>query len=90
MSEFDDLKAYTSDSDEEDTQNDAEQGSSAYVKHVLVNRDSFLNKIFFNSKTDGDTYAAVHATSFDDLLLSEPITRALADRGFEHPSEGML
>merc|ERR1712137_1037865 len=39
------------------------------------------------AKTDKDTYAAVHATSFEDLLLSEPLTRALSDRGFEHPSE---
>merc|ERR1712137_1069865 len=39
------------------------------------------------AKTDKDTYAAVHATSFEDLLLSEPLTRAIADRGYEHPSE---
>ena len=32
----------------------------------------------------------MHATSFEDLLLSAPLTRAISDRGFEHPSEGML
>jgi hypothetical protein len=30
----------------------------------------------------------MHATSFDDLLLSPALTRAISDRGFEHPSEG--
>mmetsp|Transcript_15565 Transcript_15565/g.26477 ORF Transcript_15565/g.26477 Transcript_15565/m.26477 type:complete len:388 (-) Transcript_15565:55-1218(-) len=29
----------------------------------------------------------MHATSFEDLLLSAPLTRAISDRGFEHPSE---
>jgi len=29
----------------------------------------------------------MHATSFDEFLLSPPIKRAIADCGFEHPSE---
>jgi hypothetical protein len=32
----------------------------------------------------------MHATSFDEFLLSAPIKRAISDCGFEHPSEGML
>jgi len=38
-------------------------------------------------KLTEDSYTTMHATSFDEFLLSAPIKRAISDCGFEHPSE---
>lgn len=37
-----------------------------------------------------DTHVAIHATSFEDLLLKEELLRAIGECGFEHPSEGLF
>ena len=46
-------------------------------------------------KADGDnnvdkkgSYAGIHLTGFRDFLLKPELLRAIADCGFEHPSEG--
>lgn len=36
------------------------------------------------------TYVSIHSSGFRDFLLKPEILRAIADCGFEHPSEGML
>lgn len=51
--------------------------------------DSKTGNISTN-KADKDTYTSMHATSFEDLLLCQQLQRSISDRGFEHPSEGML
>ena len=33
-------------------------------------------------------YVGIHSTSFRDFLLKGELLRAIADIGFEHPSEG--
>lgn len=38
-------------------------------------------------KTSG--YAGIHSSGFKDFLLKPELLRAVADCGFEHPSEGM-
>jgi len=38
-------------------------------------------------KKDGDTYVSIHSSSFRDILLKPELMRAIADCGFEHPSE---
>ena len=40
-----------------------------------------------DSKIKGG-YVGVHATSFRDFLLKGELLRAIADCGFEHPSDG--
>lgn len=35
------------------------------------------------------TYVSIHSSGFRDFLLKPEILRAIADCGFEHPSEGM-
>ena len=35
-------------------------------------------------------YASMHSSSFRDFLLKPELQRAIADRGFEHPSEGKI
>ena len=40
---------------------------------------------------DGDqkgTYAGIHSSGFRDFLLKGELTKAIADCGFEHPSDG--
>lgn len=34
------------------------------------------------------TYVSIHSSGFRDFLLKPEILRAIADCGFEHPSEG--
>lgn len=34
------------------------------------------------------SYAGIHTTGFRDFLLKPELLRAIADCGFEHPSEG--
>lgn len=34
------------------------------------------------------SYVGIHATGFRDFLLKPELLRAIADCGFEHPSEG--
>lgn len=34
------------------------------------------------------SYAGIHTTGFRDFLLKPELMRAIADCGFEHPSEG--
>lgn len=36
------------------------------------------------------TYVSIHSSGFRDFLLKPEILRAIADCGFEHPSEGLL
>lgn len=36
------------------------------------------------------TYVSIHSSGFRDFLLKPEILRAIADCGFEHPSEGRL
>ena len=36
------------------------------------------------------SYVGIHATGFRDFLLKPELQRAIADCGFEHPSEGQL
>lgn len=36
------------------------------------------------------TYVSIHSSGFRDFLLKPEILRAIADCGFEHPSEGKL
>lgn len=40
-----------------------------------------------DDKEDRDVYTSVHTTSFEDLLLLPELLRAIANCGFEHPSE---
>ncbi len=45
------------------------------------------------TKKEGETdkkgsYVGVHTTGFRDFLLKPELLRAIADCGFEHPSEG--
>lgn len=35
-------------------------------------------------------YVGIHSTGFRDFLLKPELLRAIADCGFEHPSEGLL
>ena len=35
------------------------------------------------------SYVGIHSTGFRDFLLKPELLRAIADCGFEHPSEGM-
>lgn len=35
------------------------------------------------------TYVSIHSSGFRDFLLKPELLRAIADCGFEHPSEGM-
>ena len=35
-------------------------------------------------------FVGIHATGFKEFLLIPEIIRAIADAGFEHPSEGRL
>lgn len=35
-------------------------------------------------------YVGIHSTGFRDFLLKPELLRAIADCGFEHPSEGSL
>ena len=37
-----------------------------------------------------DTYVAIHSSGFREFLLKPELLRAIADCGFEHPSEGMM
>lgn len=40
---------------------------------------------------DGDqkgSYAGIHSSGFRDFLLKAELTKAIADSGFEHPSDG--
>jgi len=39
------------------------------------------------TKKPGDTYVAIHSTGFREFLLKPELLRAIADCGFEHPSE---
>lgn len=34
------------------------------------------------------SYVGIHTTGFRDFLLKQELLRAIADCGFEHPSEG--
>lgn len=34
------------------------------------------------------SYVGIHSSSFKDLLLQPEIQKAIADCGFEHPSDG--
>lgn len=34
------------------------------------------------------SYAGIHSTGFRDFLLKAELTKAIADSGFEHPSDG--
>jgi len=38
-------------------------------------------------KTTDDTYVAIHSSGFREFLLKPELLRAIADCGFEHPSE---
>ncbi|GME73056.1 hypothetical protein B5S28_g16 [[Candida] boidinii] len=45
------------------------------------------------ANADGETekkgsYVGIHTTGFRDFLLKPELLRAIADCGFEHPSEG--
>ena len=40
-----------------------------------------------HAETKG-SYVGIHATGFRDFLLKPELHRAIADCGFEHPSEG--
>ena len=35
-------------------------------------------------------YVSVHSSTFKDFLLKDELLRAIADCGFEHPSEGLV
>ena len=35
------------------------------------------------------TYVSIHSSGFRDFLLKPELLRAIVDRGFEHPSEGI-
>lgn len=41
-----------------------------------------------NSVDKKGSYVGIHATGFRDFLLKPELLRAIADCGFEHPSEG--
>ena len=41
-------------------------------------------------KKDGDTYVTIHSAGFREFLLKKELLRAIADCGFEHPSEGTV
>lgn len=42
------------------------------------------------SKSVKKGYVGIHSTGFRDFLLKPELLRAIADCGFEHPSEGMF
>ena len=35
-------------------------------------------------------YVSIHSSGFRDFLLKPELLRAIVDRGFEHPSEGIV
>ncbi len=41
-----------------------------------------------NSVDKKGSYVGIHSTGFRDFLLKPQLLRAIADCGFEHPSEG--
>lgn len=41
-----------------------------------------------NSVDKKGSYVGIHSTGFRDFLLKPELLRAIADCGFEHPSEG--
>lgn len=41
-------------------------------------------------KKDGDSYVTIHSSGFREFLLKPELMRAIADCGFEHPSEGTM
>jgi ATP-dependent RNA helicase UAP56/SUB2 len=41
------------------------------------------------AKKGDDTYVAIHSSGFREFLLKPELLRAIADCGFEHPSEGI-
>lgn len=51
-----------------------------------INTVPVVNKAAIEKKG----HVGVHGTTFRDFLLKGELTRAIADCGFEHPSEGIL
>jgi ATP-dependent RNA helicase UAP56/SUB2 len=45
-----------------------------------------IRKFLYNNLINSG-YAAIHSTGFKDFLLKPELMRAIADAGFEHPSE---
>lgn len=41
-----------------------------------------------NAEKAKGSYVGIHSTTFRDFLLKGELLRAIADCGFEHPSEG--
>ena len=56
--------------------------SASFFSLALV----FLAAVFFPR----GSYAGIHSSSFRDFLLKPELLNAVADAGFEHPSEGSL
>jgi ATP-dependent RNA helicase UAP56/SUB2 len=76
MSHEDDLIDY---SDEEINTNEGPAAPSNGKKGELTASGSVDKK---------GSYVGIHSTGFRDFLLKPELLRAIADCGFEHPSEG--
>lgn len=63
-----------SDSEEVNTQQQAETAVDATEKSEETDKKG--------------SYVGIHTTGFRDFLLKPELMRAIADCGFEHPSEG--
>jgi ATP-dependent RNA helicase UAP56/SUB2 len=77
MSAEEDLIDY---SDEELNTNDAAAPASNGKKGDLAAAGNNVDK--------KGSYVGIHSTGFRDFLLKPELLRAIADCGFEHPSEG--
>jgi ATP-dependent RNA helicase UAP56/SUB2 len=76
------LTAYDSQDEKEKEKHD----SKKEVSSAPAKKYRFFLQI--NLGRSDDNYASIHSSTFKDFMLKPELLKAIADCGFEHPSEG--
>lgn len=85
MSGEEDLIDYSEDEDVQNNQAPATTTADAGATNGATKTGNLT--VSGNGNARG-SYVGIHSTSFRDMLLKPELMRAIADCGFEHPSEG--